>query len=136
MIPVVEIIRLEEDHRFGTFGILKINKRVFCITLEPPWRENAPLVSCIPEGQYRAVRVKSPKFEETFKLIAVWNRTLIEFHPGNIADDTEGCIIVASEFPKLRSKNRMVLNSGSTFRRFMALLTGYDEILVSIGSNY
>jgi hypothetical protein len=33
--PIVELIRLEEHERYGTLGILRVNKRVYCATLEP-----------------------------------------------------------------------------------------------------
>jgi len=35
MLPIVELIRLEENFQYGTFGVIKINKQVFCICLEP-----------------------------------------------------------------------------------------------------
>ena len=52
MIPSIEIIRLEENHEHGTFGILRINKEIFCCTLEENDEENASNISSIPAQQY------------------------------------------------------------------------------------
>jgi hypothetical protein len=83
MLPVLELIRLESDPRWGTFGVLKVNKAVFCVTLEPPDRLNAPHVSSIPAGQYLCRRVQSAKYGATFEIMDVPGRTLVRFHPGN-----------------------------------------------------
>ena len=97
MLPILEIIRLEENE-FGTFGILKIQKELFCFTLEPSDRLNEPLKSSIPAQQYICLRYQSPKFGETFKIINVPGRTGILFHSGNTSDDTKGCILLGKSF--------------------------------------
>ena len=130
--PLVEIIRVEKNQHFGTFGVLLIQGAAFCVTLELPWRMNEQNISCIPASQYVAIRVPSEKFREVFLLQDVPGRGGIEIHPGNDIKDTEGCIIVASEFGKLRFDARAVLNSMETFNRFMRALDGYDRIIVRI----
>ena len=50
--PVVELIRLEENATYGTFGIWRINKEVFCVCLEPADELNAVGKSSIPAQQY------------------------------------------------------------------------------------
>jgi len=130
--PLVEIIRVEKNQHFGTFGVLLIQGAAFCVTLELPWKMNKQNVSCIPTGQYMAVRVPSKKFGEVFLLKDVPGRGGIEIHPGNDIEDTEGCIIVASEFGKLRFHARAVLNSMETFNSFMRALDGFDKIIVRI----
>jgi len=92
MLPIVELIRLEEDEEFGTFGVLKINKQTFCVPLEPPDRENMPFRSSIPAQQYTCKRHESQKFGETFIVTKVPARDRVLFHAGNVVDDTEGCI--------------------------------------------
>jgi len=116
--PCVEIIRLEETTEYGTFGVLKIQKAVFCVTLEPADRLNAPNVSSIPAQQYWCYRIVSPKFGETFEVKDVPGRSSILFHPGNVDEHTQGCIIMAEHFGKI-GKSRGVLNSGATWTKFM-----------------
>lgn len=134
-IPVVELPRLEEHNSFGTFGVMKINKSVFCVTLEPPDKLNKPFVSSIPAQQYMCVRIKSPKYGETFKVMNVPGRNHVEFHAGNDIDDTEGCIILAEHFGKLKG-NRAVLNSGRTFRNFMSVMEGIKFFHLTIQEHY
>ena len=130
-IPVLEILRLEEHESFGTFGVLRINKNVFCVTLEPPDELNKTGKSSIPAQQYMCIKHKSPEFGKTFKVVNVPNRTDILFHPGNSSKSTEGCILLAQYFGKLKG-NRAVLNSGDTFNHFMKIMenVGYFHLTI------
>jgi len=128
---VVELIRLEENEQFGTFGVLRIQKQVFCVTLEPPDRLNKIKYSSIPAQQYTCERYNSPKFGETFMVMDVPGRTNILFHPGNFVEDTEGCIILAGHFGKLRG-DRAVLNSGNTFKHFMNVMEDQNKFHLTI----
>ena len=135
MIPIVELIRLEEDAQFGTFGVLKINKQVFCVTLEPPDKENATSISSIPAQQYHCERYKSPKYGNTFKVMGVPSRKHVLFHGGNVVKHTKGCILLAQYFGKLKS-NRAVLNSGNTFKAFLKVMQGWDKFHLTIREVY
>lgn len=117
---IVELIRLEENELFGTFGILKINKEAYCVTLEPADELNAQNISSIPAQQYTCYRVQSPKFGNTFEVSNVPNRTKVLFHAGNTIEHTHGCILLAEHFGKLHGNGTMraVLNSGETFKHF------------------
>jgi len=128
---ILELIRLENHPKFGTFGVLKIDKRVFCCTLELPWRMNEMGKSCIPVGQYVAKRHNSPKFGDTFWLRNVPGRTHILIHSGNRVRDTAGCILLGQYFGKLKG-DPAVLNSGRTFSSFMLLSTGMHEVGLTI----
>lgn len=132
---ILELIRLEENFQFGTFGVLKINKKVFCVTLEPPDKLNAPYISSIPAGQYLCERVLSPKYGETFEIMRVPGRTNVLFHAGNTMGDTQGCILLAQHFGKL-NHNRAILNSGVTFRNFMRELQEINEMHLTIREIY
>ena len=120
-LPVVELTRLEEHSSFGTFGVLKINKSVFCVTLEPPDLLNEVNISSIPAQQYICRKYRSPKYGETFKIIGVPSRTDVLFHSGNVAEHTKGCILLGQYFGKLKG-DRAVLNSGKTFAQFMKIM--------------
>lgn len=131
MLPVIEIVRLEEDARYGTFGVLKLNKQVFCVTLEPPDRCNQVNRSSIPAQQYLLKRIRSPHFGNTFEVADVPGRSFVLLHPGNRVDDSEGCILLAEHFGKLYD-DRGVLNSGKTFERFMQELAAHDVAHLTI----
>ena len=135
MRPVIELIRLEENFKYGTFGVLRINKTVFCVTLEPADLENLIGRSSIPAQQYRLRRVFSSSFVETFEVCDVPGRTRIRLHPGNRVRDTEGCIILAQHVGKLMG-DRAVLNSGHTFREFMRFMSGHDAAHLTINEHF
>ncbi len=115
---IIEIIRLEESEQ-GTFGVLRIDKQVFCCTLEPADRENKRSISSIPAQQYVCKPFDSPTHGGTFEVTNVPDRDYILFHAGNIARHTEGCILLGEHFGKLKG-NRAILNSGNTFRSFLS----------------
>lgn len=112
---VLELVRLQTGKQ-GTFGVLKVNKEIFCATLEPPDRGNEPFKSSVPTGQYEV-----EAYGQTYKIMDVPGRTRILFHPGNKVTDTKGCILVGETFEKLQG-DRAILNSGRTFGRFREAL--------------
>ena len=135
MIPVFELIRLEENYQYGTFGVFRINKKVFCVTLEPRDEENEKRISSIPVQQYICKRILSPTFGETFEVLNVPGRSNVLFHPGNKVEDTEGCILMASKFGKLAG-DRAVLNSGNTFKLFMTMMKSVNTASLTIYERY
>lgn len=135
MIPIIEIIRLEENDTDGTFGILRINKSVFCATLEPPDRFNAVSTSCIPAQQYLCDRYSSAKFPDTFIVRNVPGRSAILFHAGNTVKNTQGCILLGETIVKLRG-DRGIKNSGATFLGFMAEMSGQLGFHLTIYQQY
>jgi hypothetical protein len=133
--PVVELIRLEEHHQYGTFGVLRIQKEVFCVTLEPPDYLNEKSISCIPAQQYLCSKIKSPRFGDTYEVRHVPERSNVLFHPGNLVKDTEGCILLAAFFGKLKG-DRAVLNSGATFKEFLKVMAPYDTFHLTVREEY
>ena len=121
----VELIRLEKGGQ-GTFGVLRLDGEVFCVTLEPPERGNLTDISCIPAGRYRCRRVVSPRFGETFEVTGVPGRSQILVHAGNLAADTRGCVLVGRRYGVLGSE-RAVLESKATFAEFMDRCRGADD---------
>ena len=134
MIPIVEITRLEESSA-GTIGVLRLNKRLVCLTLEPPDRENEKNVSSIPAQQYTCSRVRSNRYGETFEVRDVPGRSAVLFHPGNVASDTMGCFLLGKHVGTLRG-DRAVLASGKAFQEFLGLLDGYDVFHLTIREEY
>ncbi len=135
MKPVIELIRLEENFEYGTFGVLKINKEAFCVTLEPADLLNKQNVSSIPAQQYQCVRHYSGRYGETFRVDNVPGRSAVLFHSGNRIEDTKGCILLARKFGVLHG-DRAVLNSGNTFKEFMKKMEGIDVFHLTIKEAY
>lgn len=117
MIEKVEMIRLEQGDE-GSFGVLMVDGKVFCVTLEPPDRGNKAEVSCIPTGEYVCRKVVSPGFGETYEVEDVPDRTHILFHAGNVSNDTKGCVLLGRQFGLLGS-DRAVLQSGAALKDFL-----------------
>lgn len=84
-------------NKIVTLGELRDAKgELVCYTLENPWKDNKPNVSCIPEGSYDVKPYTSGKFPATVEVKRVFQRTHILFHAGNTTKDTKGCILVGS----------------------------------------
>lgn len=92
-----------EDEQTGLYDRI-------CFTLELPWAENHPALSCIPEGKYDCIRHDSPDHPNTWEVTDVPNRSEILIHNGNTAKDTKGCILVGDSFGIIDGENA-VLNS-------------------------
>ena len=60
-------------------------------TLELPWKDNRPFVSCIPEGRYIVERDYTGR-HQFYKILCVANRTHIEIHLANKVKELQGCI--------------------------------------------
>ncbi len=77
----------------GTNGLLYINCTFIRYTIELPWMENQPRISCIPEGKYLLKKRYSPKFKEHLLIEGVEGRDVILIHPANNAlKELKGCI--------------------------------------------
>jgi Steigviridae/Suoliviridae L,D-carboxypeptidase/transpeptidase len=91
----------------ATTGVLSIDGKQTCFTLEPPIREMPGVdvaewkikgISAIPRGRYQVKMQESARFgHPTPHLQDVPGFTEIEIHGGNTAKDTEGCILVAEK---------------------------------------
>ena len=78
----------------GTNGILSVDGSFECCTIELPFKDNKPRISCIAEGEYTLVKRKSPKFGWTVYVMGTQPaRDLILFHAANDAKkELNGCI--------------------------------------------
>lgn len=130
MPSLLELLRIESSSA-GVFGVLRVDGRAFCLTLEPPDRNNLPEVSCIPAGEYGLRRTVSPRFGETFIVEAVPGRDHILLHPGNTPADTHGCILPGQAYGVL-PEGRGVLRSRAAFAELMARLEGQDRCVLAV----
>lgn len=100
-----------------TLGVLILNGLPICVTLEGPWKRNAKNESCIPTGVYRCVPHSGTKYKNVWRLQNVAGRDAILIHAGNSTKDTEGCILVGSEF-----SGEMILRSQLALDKLRAML--------------
>jgi hypothetical protein len=127
----LSIVRVESGIE-GTFGVMCINGKAFCVTLEPSLLGDPQ--EPIPDGTYTARIYNSPKVKrEVWMLDSVPGRTYILIHPCNLPAETLGCILVGQYFDKLRG-NRAILNSGATFDKLMQITRNEQELSVKINS--
>jgi hypothetical protein len=85
-----------KDTGTETLGYLSIAtgwKSLSLQTLELPWKDNMPDISCIPPGIYGYEKWYSPTFKTTvIRLLHVPGRTNILIHPANFVRQLRGCI--------------------------------------------
>ena len=80
-------------HPEGTNGLLCLQGKPICQTIELPWHNNKKRISCIPEGRYRLVRKVFHKHGDQLAVQHVPNREAILIHPANFAlSELQGCI--------------------------------------------
>lgn len=109
---------------FGTFGRMVMPSGVVLYTVERPWLDNKPSVSCIPPGVYKC----APKhfFRGGYEAIEILNipgRSHILFHIANFADELEGCCAVVSRLGVLDGR-WAGLASKPAFDLFMSFYGG------------
>lgn len=92
------LTRIYDSSNGPTFGSLVITNdgpnAFACYTLELPWLNDQPDISCIPEGIYPMIRHSSAAHPNVWKVNNVPGRTEILIHNGNVESDSLGCIIV------------------------------------------
>lgn len=123
----------------GTFGVLTLpDLGLSWSSLELPWRDNKPGVSCIDPGAYTA-RVKwSNHFQKMlYHINDQHGRQGVEIHAGNFAGDTLlcwksdvlGCIMLGTVVDKIMIDKsgrlqRALLHSGVALVEFMTATNG------------
>ena len=83
------------NSEFGVFGDLILPDGQVLKTVERPWHDNQPSVSCIPAGIYECA--PRPYYRGGYKAVEVkdvLNRSHILFHRGNTMRDVRGCIAI------------------------------------------
>lgn len=117
----------------GVFGRLKVRLWEF-LSVERPWMENKPNVSCIPCGTYQLLRSKfyaSADDYPCYEIVKVPGRSLIKIHIANTMDDVKGCIGLGMRSGYIAEK-WAVRNSREAFFAFMREMDGADEGQITI----
>jgi hypothetical protein len=126
----VYISRYPSDNQ-GTHGMIRTPSGLELHTLELPWRDNSPNISCIPPGEYTVAPHTSSFFGKCFSIFPVPGRTHIRIHAGNWAgdkslyyrSDTEGCILVGESVGHLYEQ-RALFRSRIALNRLLSDLDG------------
>jgi len=121
----------------GTWGRLWIEgpdvTDSLCLhTVEPPWKDNLPGLSCVPAGGYPLVlgmfhRGGYP----TYEVDGVPGRDGIKFHAANWARELQGCIAPGTGRGILRGRPA-VLRSRLALQRMLDALEGLDSTTIYI----
>lgn len=122
----------------GTFGRLTVGDQSW-FTVERPWLNNKPGISCIPEGTYPlklrtsgiVSRTTSGNYSKGWEVTKVPGRSLIMLHIGNTMDDLEGCIAPGKSLGVVQGKWAVQL-SRLAFDELMAAMSGQDSWTLTV----
>jgi hypothetical protein len=121
------------DKTLGRLELKGIDNAAEFWTIENPWQDNEPDVSCIPEGSYAMERYQSPSHgANTWQLVDVPNRTYIQLHVANYASDVLGCIGLGIG---VMSNLVGVSNSRNAIDMLYSITDGMDEAGITIVSD-
>ena len=109
----------------GTLGKLSIVDWS-CFTIERPWKNNEPNVSCIPEGVYACQPFSGTRFQDVIQVMDVPDRSYILIHVANFPHDVEGCLGVGDRFVS-DALEPAVYNSKKTLAALMDIFNGHEE---------
>lgn len=138
-LPVVINQRIESTDQ-GTVGRWIAPGGFSCFVMEPPWRNNARGLSCIPAGEYVCRWHRSPRYGWVYLVTDTAPRAWILQHPGNFGGDktlgykthTLGCMLLGKQLGRLagpKGLQRAVLTSRPTVRRFFEHMHQEDFLL-------
>lgn len=117
--------------RTETLGVIQLLQPggffVFCgNSLELPFKNNEPLISCIPPGEYLCAYTQSPKATHdaghpmfSYEIKNVPGRSGIRFDKANFREQLKGCIAIGAKFSDLNGDQITdITNSGFTRSAF------------------
>ena len=90
---IIQRLKSPDDR---TNGIVTLPDGTEHPSLERPWLNNQPNISCIPAGHYKFKRDTHGRFQ-WFKVLSVDKRTNTEMHLGSRPSHSEGCILLPIE---------------------------------------
>lgn len=145
MEPVAHLVRFHASKEC-TLGILYLEdsdlseppprmSKIYA-TMEPPWLDNKPNISCIPAGTYNLQRYYSNKFQcELFEIVDVAKANLLDgrdgiaIHWGNKAHETQGCPLIGRG---VLLDPPLLQFSKDAFQDFMRTLIGINSLPMRI----
>ncbi len=131
----LEVSRLWPDTAC-TIGTLSVDGAPMCFTLEdivrPPDEPKVFGQTAIPAGIYKVIVTHSPHFGCDLPLLVdVPNFDGVRIHPGNVAADTEGCILVGMDHLS-DSIGRSRIAFGELMPKIEAAIARGEEITIEV----
>lgn len=127
------------SNKKGTFGTIYSSEGLpICNSLELPWINNTPFISCVPGNivykMKRAVRHKGKKTERiVWELIDVpGGRDRCQLHPANYISQLQGCIAPATYWDMTAGGEVMGCRSGAALDDMEEFLEGREEASICI----
>lgn len=117
-----------------TIGRLFVDGAPFCYTLEDVVRSGPKVFgqTAIPAGLYQVVITHSPHFGRDLPLLAnVPGFEGVRIHPGNVAADTEGCILVGMD-KGADSIGRSRLAFDALFPKLQAAINAGEGVVIEV----
>ena len=100
-------------------------------TLELPFRNNEKGKSSILSAFYTVEPRTSPKYGKHLIVNGTTPRELILLHHGNYPRDTEGCILIGSDFGDIDKDGRLeVTTSKTAMKKLVELVTERAELII------
>lgn len=124
----------------GTLGVLALPGGERLFTLELPWRDNEPRISCVPAGEYRLEPHSSGRHKNTWALVGDTvshcaevgkRRCGILFDQANWAHELQGCIAVGVSVGELLGKVALV-NSAVAMTKLRRAIRATDDLRILI----
>jgi len=121
--------------REGAFGVL-LNERMipFAVTLERTYDEldeSGEVSTKIAPGVYKCSRSYFNRGGYPTYEIEVPGHSRILFHKGNVENDADGCVLVASSFGELRGEDAIIA-SAAGFAEFMRRASNYNAFELEV----
>jgi hypothetical protein len=130
----LELLRYS-DNKESTLGLLFLNGKFFCHTLEDEYREiKVRGETRIPEGTYKLgirkadtpltikYRQRYGFFKYHIEILNVKNFTGIYIHPGNSDAHTEGCVLLGHYVNNNRLEKGRISDSTRAWQEFYELM--------------
>ena len=121
----------------GTLGSMVLPSGLKLYTIERPWLNNEPFVSCVPEGVYTLEYHRYKGKLDTWALVGDTvshfpsdkARNLILIHPANKVHELQGCIATGTD--KKSGEGRMV-KSLDAHRKLMNVILSKNVDTITI----
>lgn len=139
---------LTNESALGTLSIKEGDEEeFFCYTLEDCVREvptepiknwKIPGQTAIPRGRYRVLKTMSQRFKKyTLQIMDVPGFAGIRIHAGNVAGDTEGCVLVGTGIAdRSITESQAITNSRVAVQKLEArlfpVLDDYQPVFIEV----